>query len=319
VETHRSPRDTADFELCQRETALKIAPMEKNLAPRGYSQAEIVGTSAVARVVRVIKDGRSCACRRLTSRGLAEPEARARIATEASVLAALAGRGAPRLVESGDDEAGPFVVWEWAPGETVAFYTHPKTAPEAAMNAAIANREPASIAPLSDAARRAVAQIARASFGALAAVHDATSIAAPLVVVHGDVRPDNVVVADDLGAATLIDFALARMGEGSSSAGGAFAGSPAYAAPEAARGEPNGQPADVFALAMCILELATGKRARDGASLAELVLKAGGAPPVVPHGGEHAAVLDAIRACFSESPEARPRARDVVHALSSLC
>jgi hypothetical protein len=30
-------------------------------------------------------------------------------------------------------------------------------------------------------------------------------------------------------------------------------------------------------------------------------------------------VLDAIRACFSESPAGRPNARDVAQSLSALC
>jgi serine/threonine protein kinase len=262
--------------------------MGLRLAPRGFEEGDVVATGAFARVLRVTRDARSFGCRRLTTRGLAEPEARARVAKEAEVLEALAGRGAPRLVESGEDEGGPFIVYEWAPGETLAVCTQSARAPDA------------------------LARVARASFEALATVHDAK-------VVHGDVRPDNVIVASDLGTATLIDFTLAREGDAPVAPGSAFAGTLAYAAPEVARGEPSGPAADVFALAMCVLELATGAPPRAGKSAAELLLAAGGAPPAVPHGGPHGAVLDAIRTCFSDSPADRPSARDVAQSLAALC
>jgi serine/threonine protein kinase len=235
-----------------------------------------------------MRDSRAFGCRRLTTRGLSEPAARARIETEASVLAALGGRGAPRFVESGEDEAGPFVVYEWLPGEMLAFYTRSPQAPATA------------------------ARLAHVSFAALAAVHEAN-------VVHFDVRPDNMIVAPDLTAASLVDFALASGADRAGAPLATFAGTAAYCAPEAARSEPSGSPADVFALAMCILELVTGAPPRTGKSAAELLLAAGGPPPDVPRGGPHGPVLDAIRACFSESPADRPSAREVSEKLTSLC
>ncbi|WVZ99466.1 hypothetical protein U9M48_044757 [Paspalum notatum var. saurae] len=86
-------------------------------------------------------------------------------------------------------------------------------------------------------------------------------------LVHGDVKPRNVVIGAD-GRAKLADFGCARAGDasGGGCAGRAIGATPAFMAPEVARGEVQGPPADVWALGCTVLEMATGRAPWSGAA-----------------------------------------------------
>jgi serine/threonine protein kinase len=280
----------------------------EGFAPEGFAQSAIVAMSAFHLMLRVTRGGRDYGCRRLTPRGISEPEMRLRVETEADVLRALGGRGAPLLEESGTDEHGPYAVHAWVPGETLVFYTQMEISPERAVF------------------------IGRAAFEAMADLHEAQGgDGEALRVVHGDVRPENVIIAAGERHATFVDFGLARLRDGPKpegggvlghESGGAFRGAPQYVAPEVARGEESGQAADVFSLAMCMLHVTTRTPPRLGGSLPELLMTAADLPPVIPEAdlhGAHAALLGAIAPCLSTIASARPTAREVAVALSRLC
>ncbi|MEZ4322211.1 MAG: WD40 repeat domain-containing serine/threonine protein kinase [Myxococcota bacterium] len=104
-------------------------------------------------------------------------------------------------------------------------------------------------------------------------------------VVHRDLKPDNIMVGA-FGETQVVDWGLARAldssdpegaplpsgGSGEPSAGpaltrvGDVVGTERYLSPEAARGEPMGPEADVFALGATLVELLTGKRGSSPAS-----------------------------------------------------
>jgi tRNA A-37 threonylcarbamoyl transferase component Bud32 len=113
----------------------------------------------------------------------------------------------------------PWLVMEYLPSRSLA--------------AVLAQRGP--LAPTEVA--RIGAQIA----DALSAVHEAG-------IVHGDVKPGNVLLTDD-GVAKLTDFGVSRASwDSSATGGGLVAGTPGYFAPEVARGGDPTPASDVFSL-----------------------------------------------------------------------
>ncbi|KAI4319858.1 hypothetical protein MLD38_033408 [Melastoma candidum] len=74
-------------------------------------------------------------------------------------------------------------------------------------------------------------------------------------IVHGDLKPTNVLIGVS-DRAKIADFGCAKRVEETSARIG---GTPMYMAPEAARGEEQGCPADIWALGCTIVEMATGR------------------------------------------------------------
>ena len=105
-------------------------------------------------------------------------------------------------------------------------------------------------------------------------------------VVHGDVKPDNILVDRD-GRAMIADFGLARAI--ASTAGGAagdraLCGTPAYMAPELFAGAPADVRSDQFAFAVTVYECVAGARPWRGDSLDALRAAITAGPPPRPAG-----------------------------------
>ena len=85
------------------------------------------------------------------------------------------------------------------------------------------------------------------------------------LVVHRDLKPDNILVTED-GDVRLLDFGIGRLLADEREGGTRLTESglklmtPAYAAPEQVRGEPAGTSADVYSLGVVLYELLTGAR-----------------------------------------------------------
>jgi serine/threonine protein kinase len=149
-------------------------------------------------------------------------------------------------------------------------------------------------------------RIARGIAEALAAAHASG-------VVHGDLKPANVMVRAD-ESVVLLDFGAAAGGV----AAGGIAGTPAYLAPEQVDGVAASAASDVFALGVMVHEALTGARPFAGEGVQQLLFQiAYAAPPdlavVAPH--VPAAVCAACAACLAMDPAARPSAAQLVGLL----
>jgi serine/threonine-protein kinase len=92
-------------------------------------------------------------------------------------------------------------------------------------------------------------------------------------VVHRDVKPGNLMLAED-GRVKLADFGIAKATEQASiTQTGSDLATAAYLAPEQGRGEDAGPPADIYALGVVTYQLLAGRLPYEGASLTELALK----------------------------------------------
>ncbi len=92
-------------------------------------------------------------------------------------------------------------------------------------------------------------------------------------VVHRDVKPGNLLRSRE-GEVKLADFGIAKATEQSSiTQVGSVLGTAAYLAPEQARGEEAGPPADLYALGVVTYQLISGRLPYEATSLTELALK----------------------------------------------
>lgn len=136
-------------------------------------------------------------------------------------------------------------------------------------------------------------------------------------VVHGDLRPEAVVVAG--GRVSFVGFG-APVEVGADGVRRAFRGGPPlgparWAAPERLRGAAPGAPADVWGLALVLASLALGRspisHAGDEPGEVARALLAGPALP----GAEADPLLGALARCLAVDPGARPTAQGLAEAL----
>ncbi len=155
--------------------------------------------------------------------------------------------------------------------------------------------------------------IAREVCQALGAAHAAG-------VVHRDLKPDNVLLADD-GRVVLTDFGLAvALRETGGLASSARAGTPAYMAPEQLEGSRNlAGRADLYALGVLLYEMLTGARPweRDSECSSARRMTSPPPDPRVVRPEVPAALARVVLRCMARAPEGRyATASDVARALT---
>src|SRR5262245_60612948 len=101
--------------------------------------------------------------------------------------------------------------------------------------------------------------IARQLCAGVAAAHDRG-------VIHRDLKPHNVMIDGD-GDVRITDFGIATA---AADAGGEFAGTPQYMAPEQLRGSAASVKSDIYALGLILFEVFTGRRVHDAKTIGEL-------------------------------------------------
>ena len=145
---------------------------------------------------------------------------------------------------------------------------------------------------------------------ALAAAHH-------LGIVHRDVKPGNILITAD-GSAHISDFGISHaMGDATLTRTGMIHGTPAYLAPEMARGEEASFPADVFSLGSTLYAAVEGSPpfGSEGNSIALLhKVAAGRVPPPTRAGSLIPLLLDML----SSQPGSRPTMESVALSLAEL-
>ena len=138
-------------------------------------------------------------------------------------------------------------------------------------------------------------------------------------IVHRDVKPGNILITDG-GDVKVTDFGIARaVAEASMTVTGTTLGSVHYFSPEQARGDEVTGASDVYALAIVLFEMLTGRRPFEGDSAAAVALKRLNEDPLTPSAMGHpvAPGLEAIlmRALAREQADRYPDAGAFAEAL----
>ena len=128
----------------------------------------------------------------------------------------------------------------------------------------------------------------RAPLPPLEAIDDAQQILAALGaahrrdVIHRDVKPQNVLVAED-GHLKVTDFGIARAGaESDMTEAGSVIGTAQYLSPEQARGDEVTAASDCYAVGIVLYEMLTGRVPFDGGPPVAVAMKQITDPPVSP-------------------------------------
>ena len=128
-------------------------------------------------------------------------------------------------------------------------------------------------------------------------------------VVHRDVKPGNLLISKDTGAAKLADFGIAKAAEQTRiTQVGSVLGTAAYLSPEQATGAESTPASDIYSLGVCAYQFLSGRLPHEYGSLTELALKqqSESAEPIRSYRPEVPEALDrAIRVCLERDPQAR--------------
>jgi eukaryotic-like serine/threonine-protein kinase len=141
-------------------------------------------------------------------------------------------------------------------------------------------------------------------------------------VVHRDVKPGNLLISKDTGAAKLADFGIAKAAEQTRiTQVGSVLGTAAYLSPEQATGAESTPASDIYSLGVCAYQFLSGRLPHEYGSLTELALKqqSESVQPIRAFRPEVPEALDrAIRVCLERDPAARyATALDMAEAVSA--
>jgi serine/threonine protein kinase len=171
--------------------------------------------------------------------------------------------------------------------------------------------------PLSEVMRELGALAPKEAARTGSQVAAALAVAHGLGIVHRDVKPGNVLIGDD-GAARICDFGISRaFGDTALTMTGMITGTPAYLAPEVARGEEASFASDVYSLGATLYAAVEGAPpfGTEGNAIAVLYRVTAGElrPP------ERAGALGPVLlAMMSADPRDRPSMAEAATQLSAL-
>ncbi len=262
----------------------------RKLAGR-YTIESLIGGGGMATVHRATDTvlDRPVAVKLFRPTGI-DPAEQERARREAAVLASLDHPSLVTVYDAGVDGGQPFIVMELVDGTTLARLMSQGQLPM----------------PM-------VADIGAQVADALDHVHQRG-------LVHRDVKPANVLVADPADSSPrvlLSDFGIARFADAARlTASGFTIGTAAYMAPEQVRGAPVTPATDVYALGLVLLEALTGHREYPGNDVESAAARLHRSPQIPPT--VEPAFAGLLAAMVASDPKQRPISRDVAASLRGL-
>jgi formylglycine-generating enzyme required for sulfatase activity/dienelactone hydrolase/predicted Ser/Thr protein kinase len=147
-----------------------------------------------------------------------------------------------------------------------------------------------------------------------AAIADGLAAAHRQHVTHRDLKPDNIMIADD-GRPKVLDFGLAKLGgiaaspdAATTTQAGSILGTVSYMSPEQAQGKPVDPRSDIFSLGIVLYEMTTGRRPFAGdntVSILTSILRDTPAPVSASQPAAPAPLDRIIGRCLEKRPDAR--------------
>lgn len=231
-DTARDPgNDTDDMEreagsASETPSASEAEPVsEGRLLAGRYRLGEVLGRGGMGTVWRAVDEtlGRTVAVKELRFPTSIDEDEKRRLITrtlrEAKAIARIRSNGAVTVYDVVDEDDRPWIVMELIEGKSLADVV----------------REDGILTP------RRAAEVGLAILDVLRSAHRQG-------ILHRDVKPSNVLIADD-GRVVLTDFGIAQVeGDPSVTSTGMLVGAPSYISPERARGKKPGPAADLWSL-----------------------------------------------------------------------
>ncbi|MFE7426045.1 serine/threonine-protein kinase [Streptomyces sp. NPDC057545] len=190
-----------------------------------YRLGAVLGRGGMGTVWRAVDEtlGRTVAVKELRFPSAIDEDEKRRLITrtlrEAKAIARIRNNGAVTVYDVVDEDDRPWIVMELIEGKSLAE----------------AIREDGVLTP------RRAAEVGLAILDVLRSAHREG-------ILHRDVKPSNVLIAED-GRVVLTDFGIAQVeGDPSVTSTGMLVGAPSYISPERARGHKPGPPADLWSL-----------------------------------------------------------------------
>ncbi|MFI1930315.1 serine/threonine-protein kinase [Streptomyces sp. NPDC020330] len=190
-----------------------------------YRLGEVLGRGGMGTVWRAEDEtlGRTVAVKELRFPSAIDEDEKRRLITrtlrEAKAIARIRNNSAVTVYDVVDEDDRPWIVMELIEGKSLAE----------------AIREDGTLTP------RRAAEVGLAILDVLRSAHREG-------ILHRDVKPSNVLIAED-GRVVLTDFGIAQVeGDPSVTSTGMLVGAPSYISPERARGHKPGPPADLWSL-----------------------------------------------------------------------
>lgn len=250
----------------------------------GYAVERELGAGGMGTVYLArSRGGRTVAVKVARPELAADPHFRARFRAEVDAARRVGGFHTAQVVDADPDAAAPWLATAYIAGPTLS-------------------RLLAEQGPMGEARLRA---LGAALAEALQAIHACG-------LIHRDLKPGNIIMADD--GPRVLDFGIARALESTrlTSTGAAF-GTPGFLAPEQAQGFQVDGPADVFALGAVLVSAAGGHAFGEGTPMGLMYRAVHESPDLsaVPRG-----VRSVVAACLAKDPAQRPTPEELLDRLA---